>query len=188
MVQRTLLVSLLAAGLLVGCSADLSGSFYYTTRGGDVKRLADREVRLVRATSAFEAQWQKAVADFKAAEAVAKTAWDEALHGTEVGPRRMQRAIELEEVQKTWTDYALKLVAWGTIHATRTDVNGRFVFQGVPTGRYYLFAEAEVPILLVDRLKMVNRRWWVPIEIRSGTQTVDLTSNNEGNWPFPHGQ
>ena len=176
MAQRRLLPSLLAAGLLVGCSADLSGNFYYTTRGGDVKRLADREVLLVAATPEFEAQWQKAVAEFKATEAIAKTAYEEAPHGTDI---RMQRAIEWEEVQKTWTQHALKLVAWGAVKRSRTDINGRFMFQGVAKGRYYLFAEAEVPILK-GGLEMVSQRWWVPIEIRSGTQTVDLTSNGSG--------
>ena len=47
--RASLIAFLVAASLFVGgCSGDLSGDFYYTTRGGDVKRLVDREVALVR--------------------------------------------------------------------------------------------------------------------------------------------
>jgi len=70
--RASLIAFLVAASLFVGgCSVDLSGDFYYTTRGGDVKRLADREVALVKASDQFDAEWRKAVTGFQAAFQVA---------------------------------------------------------------------------------------------------------------------
>ena len=70
--RASLIAFLVAASLFVGgCSGELSGDFYYTTRGGDVKRLADREVALVKASDQFDAEWRKAVTGFQAAFQVA---------------------------------------------------------------------------------------------------------------------
>src|SRR3989442_7693498 len=55
--RASLIAFLVAASLFVGgCSGDLSGDFYYTTRGGDVKRLVDREVALVKASEQCDAE------------------------------------------------------------------------------------------------------------------------------------
>ncbi len=157
-------VPVIAGGLLLAAcsrSGDVSGEFYYATRGGDVKRLGDQQVVLVKATPEFEAAWGKAVAEFKEPNDPLKGGYEEA-----------RRA------------HALELIKWGKTAETRTSSVGRFEFRGVPAGRYYLFASAEVPIALTSYLHFARIYWWVPVVVKPGAQTADLTMNNTGEWPF----
>ncbi len=102
--RASLIAFLVAASLFVGGgSGDLSGDFYYTTRGGDVKRLADREVALVKASDQFDAEWRKAVTGFQAALQVAYESKD-------TGSQALQ-----DRVVKEWTAHALKRIAWGEV-------------------------------------------------------------------------
>jgi hypothetical protein len=64
-------------------------------------------------------------------------------------------------------------------HATQrvqTDETGHYVVVKVPTGKAYVYArwrEAKADFL-----------WFVPIDIQSGTQSADLTQDNQRRWPF----
>jgi hypothetical protein len=66
-----------------------------------------------------------------------------------------------------------------TKHATervQTDEIGHYVIVKVPTGKVYLYAR-----LLEKRENFV---WFVPIEIQTGSQSADLTRDNQRNWPL----
>ena len=161
---------MVAASLFVGgCSGNLSGDFYYTTRGGDVKRLADREIALVKASDQFDSEWRKAVTDFQAAFQVAYESKD-------TGSQALQ-----DRVVEEWTAHALKLIAWGKVKIVRTDANGHYDMSGLKPGRYYLFARADLPVSMNIRVPF---HWWVQVEIKSGTNTVNLTTSDRGKWPF----
>jgi hypothetical protein len=214
--RRPLVLALIGGALLLAAcsrSGDLSGDFYYTTRGGDVKRFADHEIVLVKATPKFETAWQETIAGFKSAYEPVKAEYEEASRregeAREASYRSLADSIasrslvdssyrrrhdeaqaltqaardRSDEVLGTWRSHALKLIAWGKAAETRTNAAGRFEFRGVAAGRYYLFATAEVPILL-SSLQFVRVHWWVPVEVKSGAQTLDLTMNNVGGWPF----
>src|SRR2546425_776069 len=71
----------------------------YGRRPGDVKRLADREVALVKASDQFDAEWRKAVTSFQAAFQVAYESKD-------TGSQALQ-----DRVVEEWTAHALKLTA-----------------------------------------------------------------------------
>jgi hypothetical protein len=77
-----------AALLLVACSADLSGTVFVTMKSGDVKRAADIEIVLVATTPEFEAEWTKAIREFKAAYADADAALQEANRKRDESMRR----------------------------------------------------------------------------------------------------
>lgn len=198
---------IIGAPLLAACSrpGDLSGEFYYTTRGGDVKRLADHEILLVKATPEFEAAWKEVVTRFKEAYEPANTEYEEASRregearlvyyrslsdsyyrrGHDEAQAVAQRAREQrDEVVGTWRSRALQVITASKVAQTRTNAAGRFEFRGVAPSRYYLFATAEVPMSLLSSLEFVRLHWWVPVELRSGAQTVDLTMNNIGEWPL----
>ena len=139
--RASLVAFLVAASLFVGgCSGNLSGDFYYTTRGGDVKRLADREIALVKASDQFDSEWRKAVTDFQAAFQVAYESKD-------TGSQALQ-----DRVVEEWTAHALKLIAWGKVKIVRTDANGHYDMSGLKPGRYYLFARADLPVSMNIRV------------------------------------
>jgi len=66
-----------------------------------------------------------------------------------------------------------------TRHATervQTDETGHYVIVKVPTGKAYLYARLPE--------KKEDFVWFVPIEIQTGTQSADLTRDNQRNWPL----
>jgi hypothetical protein len=61
------------------------------------------------------------------------------------------------------------------VQTARADASGRYEFRGVKPGRYYVFTGYRV---------FDNEVYWmVPVEIKSGKQTLDL-SNANTDWPF----
>lgn len=66
-----------------------------------------------------------------------------------------------------------------TKHATervQTDETGHYVIVKVPTGKAYLYAR-----LLEKKEDFV---WFIPFEIQTGSQSADLTRDNQRNWPL----
>ena len=86
---------------------------------------------------------------------------------------RVRAAIEpMTKVSDAYKDHAAKLVEWGKSATTRTNVEGRFTFSGVPRRRVFLFAMhlhegGEYPTRLV---------WLVPVE--PGVTSVELSTDN----------
>jgi len=58
----------------------------------------------------------------------------------------------------------------------QTDETGRYVVVKVPTGKAYVYAQW--------REGKADFLWFVPIEIQGGTQSADLTQDNQRRWPF----
>jgi hypothetical protein len=162
-----------------------------------------------RALSAFReevapaAEAQKA-AEYKAAEA--RLAWDRALAARgKSGWRRGPWTLSLRDAstagsQERWnavraTDnlvFQARKRVWDIVrkheehthvlvqkHATQrvqTDETGHFVIVNVPAGKAYVYArwqEGHADFL-----------WFVPIEIQGGTQSADLTQDNQRRWPL----
>jgi len=192
--MRALLLSGLAL-FLTACSADVSGTVYLTTRSGDVRRGADVPVLLVH--EQFMGEWTEASTTFKASYRQAAVAYVEArtrlqrAHGDhvrsrtgyrvgdgrsyeEAGERVRDAAARLDAVKKEWSEHTATLAKRATVRSSRTDVNGHYVFQGVPRGKYYVMASHKVS---ADELF-----WLVPVEVRR-TQSVDLSSSNR-SYPF----
>lgn len=261
-------MKLIALGLtLVAATAcsnpgEISGDFYYATRGADVKRLADREITLVRATPEFDAAWKTAVTGFKAAVEAAEEEYQQAVRreaehtkqarllakrrdallietiksmnveamvtddmlirtapelrgadatvlnywrayvagvARDVGDRKAQDGYRKADdeaamtqaaltraasdhrmtVQNTWEKHVVELLVWSKWHTARTDATGHFKFS-TPAGRHYLYAQVA---MLFPEPHTVT--WWTPIDVKSGPQTIDLTTSNVGAWPFP---
>jgi len=191
--MKLLLTSL--ALLLTACSADVSGTVHVTMRSGDVRRGADVQVLLVR--ESFMGQWTEASATFKANYREAVVAYVDARAQLqkvreeyvrsrtgyrfgdgrtyeEAGERVREAAGRAEAVKKEWSEHTASLARWATVKTSRTDVNGRYEFKGVPRGKYYVMANHKV---FADDLF-----WLVPVEVR-GTQSVDLASSNR-SYPF----
>jgi len=71
---------------------------------------------------------------------------------------------------------AAKVIQKHQMTSVRTDVNGHYVKQQLPPGRYYIFS--------AHRIFNNSLFWFQPIEIRRGETTkLDLTGSNTG-WPF----
>jgi hypothetical protein len=131
-------------------TGELSGDVFVTMKSGDVKRGADMQISLVGATEQFEAAWKKTVEEFAASR-------------------------QAREVRARYLALAQKMVADAQPRIARTDVNGHYQFQGVPAGRYYVFAERRV----FDN----DLRWKVVAEVKAGANRIDLSNSNAG-WPF----
>jgi hypothetical protein len=161
--SRALLLTGLAF-LLTACSADVSGTVYVTSRSGDVRRGADVPVLLVG--EQFMGEWREASATFKASYRQAAVAYLEArtrLHrghddyvrsrtGYRVGggrsyeeaSERLREAARVEAVKNEWSEHTASLARRATIRSSRTDVNGRYEFPGVPRGKYFVMANHKV--------------------------------------------
>src|SRR5206468_578593 len=151
--------------LLAACSGDLSGHLFVTMLSGDVKRAADVEVIVVGVTAEFEAEWAKAVQEFKAAYAEADAVVSDARRQAEEANERVLRdirsgffrssssdetdrsiaaAARVDEVVKAHRAHALKLIQWGQKGVARTDVNGHYAIRGLRPGKYLLYAHYRV--------------------------------------------
>jgi hypothetical protein len=178
------------------CSGDVGGTVFVKMQSGDIKRGADVEVVLVGAGDQFEAEWKKGVTEYQKAEADANVPYVEAQAVQTLAhqeylkdimsnskqaqweastARVLESARKVDEVRRVHRDHAVKLVQWGKKATTRTSVEGRYEFTGVKTGRYYVFARYQ---------DANNILYWVqPVEVKGGTQRVDLSNSNAG-WPF----
>ncbi len=133
-VMKGFILTTLAAVLLVGCSGELTGAVYYSTKGGDVKRLGDHEIVLVAATEAFEKEWREAREAYvvamepkmAAAEQARKEAAASSGYQEHLFDKAREAAGEADKVRSEHLAHALKLVAWGKTASARTDVNGKY--------------------------------------------------------------
>ncbi len=199
------LVALLSS---VGCTGNtspsdtsLSGTLSYTAQSGNVRRLADQEVVLVRSTPEFEAAWKEAVEkfipDIAAAWEASETASEQYLEiirkGTYGKHHEERKAdtvarVRFIKLRNEWDARGLRLIDSGAVQRTRTDNDGQFKFRNLPPGDYYIFVE-------VDTKGEGQKRWWVPVKITEEKMfgnTLNLDSNQglTGNatrwyfWPF----
>ncbi len=161
------------------------------------------------AVAAFRQEVAPAVEAQKAAERrseEARLAWDRALAARgKAGARRGNWTLTLRESaaaasHQRWRNLraaeglvfeATKRV-WGIVrkheaqaetvvqkHAAKrvqTDEVGHYVLVNVPAGRAYVYARL--------REKQEDFVWFAPVDVRSGTQRADLTSENQRRWPF----
>lgn len=189
-----LLLLTVVVTLLMACarSGDVSGDFYYTTHEGDVRRLADREIVLVRASKDLDAEWNGAGAAFIAEFERAKPKLDELVsyldqQAAKTDDPRLRHEFEATKIAAfsvvsiradKYSEWALAWVARHRVAAVRTDISGHYEFRQVQAGRYHVFAEAEVD--------GERHRWFVPVEIGRQRKTVDLTMRNMG--PYGEGE
>jgi hypothetical protein len=173
---------LLLVGFLKATASDLTGTVFVKMESGDVKRAADTEVLLVTMHPAFDAVLEKLIAEYGQALADIKAEYERGkANATSYSSVRLLRlAQQLREqsinnlqakYQKTAASELLKL---GQVMQGLTDIDGRYEFQAVQPGRYYLFADYRV----------FNRSvvWMVPVEIQAEKQKLDLSNRNAG-WP-----
>lgn len=162
-----------------------------------------------QAVSAFREEVAPALEAQKAAEhraSEARLAWDRALAARgKAGWRRGPWTITLRESnaagsQERWRsvratenlvfqakkrvwevvrkheDQAHALVQKHAAQRVQTDETGHYVLVNVHTGTAYVYARW--------REGKADYLWFVPIQIQSGTQSADLTQNNQRRWPF----
>lgn len=194
--QKTIAGYIQAAGLLAGCSGDLTGTIYYTTKGGDVKRVAGEQVVLAQATPEYERALEEARAANAAAIEAAQAVLDEAvgryeeakaLHdrqpmdlASDNSPYNVTRRASLKaESDMRAAQVELEAVSrrpeplpHTMVYRTQTDVNGRFEFNGVRPGRYYVTAT------VIREFPGETLHWEVPLGVTSGRQNLDLTNSN----------
>jgi len=163
----------------------------------------DEAVRAFREEVAPAMDAQSA-AEYKAAEA--RLAWDRALaargkSGWRRGPWTLtlrntsaagsqerwnavratdglvfQARKKVWEIVRTHEDRAHEVMQKHAAQRVQTDETGHYVLVNVPTGNAYVYARW--------REGKKDFFWFIPIEIRSGTQSVDLTQDNQRRWPF----
>ncbi len=162
-----------------------------------------------QAASAFREEVAPAVAAQKSAEhnaSEARLAWDRALaargkagwrrgpwtltlrSSTAAGSQERWRSVRATEglvfqaQKRVWDivrkheDQAHELVQKHAAQRVQTDETGRYVLVNVPTGKAYVYARW--------REGQTDFSWFVPMEIQSGTQSADLTQDNQRRWPF----
>jgi hypothetical protein len=170
-------------------------------KSGDVKRGADMQISLVGATEQFDAAWKKTVEEFTRDYGNARAKLKEAFEAQKQASKQAQEAEsqafnqlledspltrhssdkfiatsrQAREVRARYLALAQKMVADAQPRIARSDVNGHYQFQGVPAGRYYVFAERRV----FDN----DLRWKVVAEVKAGANRIDLSNSNAG-WPF----
>lgn len=83
-----------------------------------------------------------------------------------VGSRR--RAL-WARFSKEWDD-AMRLIRKHQLRSARTDINGRYSFEGLPRKKYYVYAANEA----------FHLTWFVPVEVTSREERLDLARGNSG--------
>jgi hypothetical protein len=207
-----MLVTLATMFVTLGCSrAQISGSLYGVTLGGDAKRGADVEVLLVRRDEATGKKLRDLAAGRKAELAPVQAAFDQAqaapatvtasyhdmslaAASARASSARSQDAAfdaakKIAELRKRYRDQAREILAGGKVATVRTDANGGFDFKDIKPGQYWIMAEWAVSRMEYSRAlgnsyPVTDRiEWLVPIEVIAGANKVQLSSSNSG-WPF----
>jgi hypothetical protein len=80
------------------------------------------------------------------------------------------------DIVRTHEEQAQALVEKHAAQRVQTDENGRYVLVKVPARIAYVYARL--------REKQEDFVWFVPVEVRTGTQHADLTQENQRRWPF----
>jgi hypothetical protein len=80
------------------------------------------------------------------------------------------------DIVRRHEEQAQALVEKHAAQRVQTDETGHYVLVKVPAGKAYVYARL--------REKKDDFVWFVPVEIQSGTQRVDLTQDNQRRWPF----
>ena len=80
------------------------------------------------------------------------------------------------DIVRTHEEQARELIEKHAAQRVQTDENGRYVLVKVPAGIAYVYARL--------REKQEDFVWFVPVEVRTGTQQADLTQENQRRWPF----
>jgi len=173
---------LLLVGFLEATASDLAGTVFVKMESGDVKRAADTEVLLVTMHPAFDAVLEKLIAEYEQELADVKAEYErgkaKATSFSSVQLLRLAYQLREQKINNLQAKYqktaASELLKLGQTVQGLTDVDGRYEFQGVQPGRYYLFAAYRV----------FNRSavWMVPVEIQAEKQKLDLSNRNAG-WP-----
>jgi hypothetical protein len=80
------------------------------------------------------------------------------------------------DIVRRHEEQAHALVEKHAAQRIQTDETGRYVLVKVPAGHVYVYARL--------REKQNDFIWFVPVEVRTGTQHADLTQDNQRRWPF----
>ncbi len=80
------------------------------------------------------------------------------------------------DIVRRHEEQAHALVERHAAQRVQTDETGRYVLVKIPTGHAYVYARL--------REKQEDFIWFVPVEVQTGTQRVDLTQDNQRHWPF----
>lgn len=95
---------------------------------------------------------------------------------------RATEGIVFEAKRRVWDivrkheEQAQALVQKHAAQRVQTDETGHYVLVNVPAGKAYVYARL--------REKKEDFVWFAPVDVRSGTQRVDLTNENQRRWPF----
>jgi len=182
---------------------------------GDVVHGSRINVRLISSTDAFERDWVQAITVFRqdVAPAVeeqktaaqkaeeARLAWDHALTaGSKAGASsrrfrssapaqrlwrdvRATEAVAFQARKQVWEivrkheEQAEALLDTHTMQRVQTDQTGHYALVKIPTGNVYVYARF--------RDRNTTFTWFVPIQVKSGVQSLNLTQDNQSaGWPF----
>ncbi len=193
----------------------LLGEVTARSPSGDVVRGSRIHVRLIPSTEAFERDWAQAIASFrqevtpalgeqKSAEhkaEEARLAWDHALTAGSKTGAKSRRFRSSAPAQRLWTDVrATEALAFHARKRVReivrkhedeaetlldkyatqrvqTDQNGHYALVKIPAGKANIYARFQE--------KDATFTWFVPIQVKPGVQSLDLTQENQGGaWPF----
>ena len=80
------------------------------------------------------------------------------------------------DIVRKHEEQAQALVEKHAAQRVQTDETGHYVLVKVPAGKAYVYTHL--------REKKEVFVWFVPVEIQTGTQRVDLTQDNQRRWPF----
>jgi len=180
------------APLAAGCarSGDITGTVAVTTQSGEMKHGAEITVRIIDRSDEFESALGRLLKTYGEAAGRPGGDYDVTGEATRSAPSASldQDAYYKDKRSRMERLYALywttrravgQLAVRQTLRACRTNANGAYAFEQLPSGRYFVFAEY--------RVNDTDVAWLVPVDLRGGALTVDLSNSNSGIIPTPGG-
>lgn len=184
------LVSLLVQGPLMASpdsSGIVAGRLSITPEGQPPGELTmpgtGEEILLIPQTAAFDEGLQAVKAKWlpivKAQQAAMQKARQQ-FRASRTGEERQRataamttEARKLIEVRRDYEQAVAGHLAQHALRRTKADVEGKFRFEGIPEGRYYVHGRFEI-------LRMEYRYYWLfPVELRPGHEVqADLNREN----------